>query len=791
MLKTVVFAALLMAVVKIQAQNSTDVIASSPHLKLYSEADSAQKKGDDDLAIQKWSEYIEKKYSLNDYAQLNLGQIYFKKQNWELAEQTIQKLLKQKLNSRVSIEASSLLGQIYLQKKDFQKAHNFLQSTERRVRNEEKYPEIIYYLAIAEKGLKQHQHKCTWLLKLYEQYPNHPLISHWGADLADNLIEDEKSNCRFELSDFMTRMRNFMWAGQLPRAEKELLFMKSRIGEKTFEAAQLHAQYFQMEGEMHKALDLLLPFYEQKKSDPKYLLNLANVAAKASESQLSIGSYYSVYQLAPGSQTGKQALYQSAFMSYMFEDYDGASRRFKEYIQKFPQSGVIRDAQWHLAWLQYLKGDFEGSFKNMQNLLSAKRKNPSQWKNFPADRVEYWMAMSTYRQGKFQAAKDLFSQLAKDKNIGYYSIASQMRLNQIDQLLKANQSVAKKTDQFGENLKIPTKPVFISRFPASEFLTPTLDGRVVDESMENEDSLLISQEDPLEEEAKVEDVTTNNPDLKSLEIDLQTQATALPQQELFMRARDLMILGHKDLAKWDLFEIEKSTKNKDHLRLLINEYEMTEQFHRSSFIAQVYFGTHRIELGMDGVKFLWQSAYPMAYSEYVQKFSKEFQIPQELIWGIMRAESSFKRDAVSPVGALGLMQVMPYTGQKVSYLLGDKNFNAYDLLQPESAVRIGSRYLKRLMDKFDQMIPLVAAGYNAGPHRVKNWLLNFGNLDMDEFIDHIPFLETRNYVKRVVSNAHIYAKLYTGNSIMFSYLTKPVPLKIDPGLYAKESWDDI
>lgn len=790
MLKLVIMPIIMLVAVQSYAQN--EVIQNNPHLKLFSEADQAQQQGNSELAIQKWNEYIEKKYSLSDYAQLNLGQLHFKKQNWELAEITLQKLLKQKLNAKVSISASSLLGQIYLQKKDYLKAHNFLQMTERRVRSEENYPEIIYYLAVAEKGLKQHQHKCTWLLKLYEQYPNHPLIADWGPDLSENLIDQEKSNCRFELSDFMTRMRNFMWAGQLPRAEKEMLIMKSRVDEKSFEAAQLHAQYYQMEGEMHKALDLLLPFYEQKKKDPKYLLNLANVAAKASESQLSIGSYYSVYQLTPGSQTGKQALYQSAFMSYMFEDYDGASRRFREYIQKFPQSGAIRDAQWHLAWLQYLKGDYEGSFKNMHHLLSAKRKNPSQWKNFPADRVEYWIAMSTFRQGKLSIAKDMFSQLAKDKNIGYYSIAAKMRLNQIEPLIK-NQpsSEIKESEHLSGNLKLPTKPVFIARFPASEFLTPTIDGREVQESLENEESLLITQEDPLEEEAKVEEITQNNPDLKSLEIDLQTQATSLPQQEKFTRARDLMILGYKDLAKWDLFEIEKTTKNKDHLRLLINEYEMTDQYQRSSFIAQVYFGTHRIQLGMDGVRYLWQSAYPKAYGDFVQKFAKEFQIPQELIWGIMRAESSFKRDAVSPVGALGLMQVMPYTGQKVSYLLGDKKFNAYDLLQPEHAVRIGSRYLKRLMDKFDQMIPLVAAGYNAGPHRVKNWLLNFGNLDMDEFIDHIPFLETRNYVKRVVSNAHIYAQLYTNNLIMFNYLTKPVPLKIDPGLYAKESWDDI
>ncbi|RYZ75940.1 MAG: hypothetical protein EOP04_32685 [Proteobacteria bacterium] len=137
------------------------------------------------------------------------------------------------------------------------------------------------------------------------------------------------------------------------------------------------------------------------------------------------------------------------------------------------------------------------------------------------------------------------------------------------------------------------------------------------------------------------------------------------------------------------------------------------------------------------------------------------------------------------------LQVMPFTGYRVASLLGEKDFQPRQLLEPNNAIRMGARYLSRLMGKFDNTIPLVAAGYNAGPHRVNNWLASFGHLETDEFIEHIPFLETRNYVKKVVSNCYVYSHLYGNKKDLFTYLVDPVPFKTDGTTVQKESWDDI
>jgi soluble lytic murein transglycosylase len=86
---------------------------------------------------------------------------------------------------------------------------------------------------------------------------------------------------------------------------------------------------------------------------------------------------------------------------------------------------------------------------------------------------------------------------------------------------------------------------------------------------------------------------------------------------------------------------------------------------------------------------------------------------------------------------------------------------------------------------------MIAAGYNAGPHRVKSWVANFGNLELDEWIEHIPFVETRNYVKKVLANINVYSKLYGGDPELLKGLASPVNTKIGQPLAFKETWEEI
>jgi soluble lytic murein transglycosylase len=147
--------------------------------------------------------------------------------------------------------------------------------------------------------------------------------------------------------------------------------------------------------------------------------------------------------------------------------------------------------------------------------------------------------------------------------------------------------------------------------------------------------------------------------------------------------------------------------------------------------------------------------------------AEELPVPGELALAIARRESEFNPVVKSGVGAQGLMQLMPRTAKSVAEdlglqfdaerLLGDWRYNA----------QLGSTYLARLIEEFGTSPVLVAAGYNAGPSRVRKWIGTFGDprtgaIDVVDWIEHIPFRETRNYVMRVAESLPIYRARLTG-----------------------------
>lgn len=743
-----------------------------------------------DKAISAFETLLKEKSGLEEYAYFYKGMAYYKLNHLPEAHNDFKKVDQLAPNVKLKMDSISMLGQIALKKKDFKLAKSYFKKIEKRTRGSEDHPEIVYFLALSEQGLGNHRAMCVWAEKLYSRYPSSPLVKDWGFDLADNKLGARSTGCSSDLEDFRTRVRYLIFAGDDKKAQQEIQGLRERVGKTDpYLADQVQAQYFAQEGELTKAYELLRPYYESKKNNFTYLYNFASTAARAGEVQAAVGSYYSAYKMSPSAKKAKQALYQSAFLSYQFQDYDGAARRFKEFMKVYPKSTLNRDAKWQLAWIKYLKGDYPGAYLSLRKLQSEKGRGRRARARYPADRINYWMAMSLYRQERYDQAKALFEDLAKDPLMGYYSIAAQYRIKKI-------QAQSPKIASRSPRLESPLR--WASRMPASEFMIPTIDDDVMSPDSggesETEEGLVMQEladddEDSAEASDLAEGTDTKNVDVELTETDKETGASPVLAKR-FEKARDLIIVGLEEWAKWDLYDIEKKTRNKDFLKSLMTEYDSVGYYHRSSYIGQVFFSGQR-STGIEVSRPYWEYAYPKAFNSEVEKFAKDYSVPRELVWGIMRAESQYRKDAISPVGALGLMQVMPFTGYRVANLLGQTDFQPRQLLEPAGAIKMGSRYLQRLMIKFENTIPLVAAGYNAGPHRVSNWLASFGHLETDEFIEHIPFLETRNYVKKVVSNCHVYSQLYGTNKDLFAYLVDPVPYKSDGQIVHKESWDDI
>ncbi|MDT7850459.1 transglycosylase SLT domain-containing protein [Methylophilus sp. VKM B-3414] len=148
--------------------------------------------------------------------------------------------------------------------------------------------------------------------------------------------------------------------------------------------------------------------------------------------------------------------------------------------------------------------------------------------------------------------------------------------------------------------------------------------------------------------------------------------------------------------------------------------------------------------------------YPTPYRDYLQKASRSREIDEAWVYGIIRQESRFMHYAKSSVGAGGLMQVMPATAKWIAKKLGLNSYHDGMLHDIETNVNLGTYYMRYTLDTFNGQEVMATAAYNAGPSRARRWAASTP-LEGAIYAETIPFSETRNYVKKVLANAHMYA----------------------------------
>lgn len=154
---------------------------------------------------------------------------------------------------------------------------------------------------------------------------------------------------------------------------------------------------------------------------------------------------------------------------------------------------------------------------------------------------------------------------------------------------------------------------------------------------------------------------------------------------------------------------------------------------------------------------LW---YPFEHQELIYHYSEVNQLNPLLVVAVIKTESNFNPQATSPKGARGLMQIMPNTANWISQQISKEPLPPEELFNPETNIRLGTWYLADLFKAFKDDPVLVIAAYNAGRGNVTRWLNEQHWTGERKTIDQIPFMETRQYIRRVQWNQKVYHYLY-------------------------------
>lgn len=725
-----------------------------------------------DTALQSEKDMTDYIYLMRGQAHLNTGVAQKALDDFKKAESITKNKFVDDLAKFYQAEAYSAL-------KQWSKAEPLYIKADRKLGRTVHHPQILWGLLVSEVKLKRGSKMCRQAKELFMKYPSYEKVADWGIALSDNSVTGIKLNCAVTFAEQGLRLQRLLWSGLEEKAFEEIQTLKKRApAQHMFEVDSLFVNYLTHVGHIDEAQNILAQYKKDKDGDYEYLMLLGKVYARSTSPDKGIEAYYRAYQLSPKMNQAAPALFQSAFLSYIVGDYKGAYAKYEEFNKKFASHKQYVDSVWYLSWLQYLQKNYEVAELGFRKILADKEKHKRKWSDYGKDRLDFWIAMSLMRQGKSEEAIKMFSDLTHDEGIGYYSVAAYQRLKQLSARGLAQ---TKGIYPIHENWWLPEAVASAAKKDREEesFAPPA------DPAEEKIDAILSFEDkaqDVLSEELVVKRIPQYlGEDIKSVYFN-NTEKT-------MKRAYSLARAGLDDLAYREVAETESKRLTVQQKDWLLKAHKTVNSFNRSVVLASNFYGEQAAKLGVHHGNDYWQHSYPRAYDMVVNHYAKDRTIPQELIWSIMRAETIYRPDAVSPVGARGLMQVMPMTGRKLASLMGEDTVSIDQLMRPAISIKYGSFYLRRLMTKFNNNVPLVAAAYNGGPHRVHAWMHYFGGLDLDEFVEHIPFLETRNYVKKVSKYQAIYNLLYNKKTDTLDILAKPIGFKLEGTIPTKETWE--
>ncbi|MCG8422873.1 MAG: transglycosylase SLT domain-containing protein [Proteobacteria bacterium] len=408
-------------------------------------------------------------------------------------------------------------------------------------------------------------------------------------------------------------------------------------------------------------------------------------------------------------------------------DFDAdAVRWYQRLVAEYPSTKWAQEAQFLSGWLEFNMGNYTAAVPHLEHMLA--RYGKSKW----AVEALWFLGFSNYLLGRYEQALPLFERLGRQKKKliggkGQYWYAR--TLDRLDRASQANREYRE----------------LVSRFPFSWY-AHLARARLAEKGI-SLDPFGDNKRDP-----------QRAPDIDE-KIDSSLTRTRLIRKTDELLAAGLDVEAGVELRRGEKAFLKRYQRSAA-LAVLLDQYRRANNFNRPYMLAIVHGGRRALNAEPTGhARVWWQHAYPLAYRDLVEKWRHLGKNPSYYLYAIMRKESAFNPHTLSYADAIGLLQMIPPTTKRVVRHL-DMEYTRDLLYDPALNIKTGSWYIGRLLQKFKWQIPYGAGSYNSGPRPVMRWMDRFGDRPADEFVELVPYRQTRGYMKKVTETYSRYLYLY-------------------------------
>ena len=723
------------------------------------------------LKILKLSKVVEEQPSniklKEDIKSYRIGLELYQQSGYQPAISELLKVKYSSLNLPLYIKSQFILGDCYRKIEDWDRAIEIYKNL---VIDDPLLTDYsLFFLAETYHLKRENQESIATFREIIESFPQSPIISEANYQIAqnyrelndltsaliyyENILKDSpdnqlKANVLLDLSDIYWKEKKYL---DSLNCLYEILDKSYKL-KRNSEPEELLIRYFYWIKENLKEINVPYPI----------MMKCADILFKYRKYDLAENLYEEIISTFPDAKDIAEVYYNRARALYYKKDYKGAINQCNEIISRFPTSDIITKVHYFLANSIFALGERYSAIEKYNKIITQ----------YPE---------SSYARESYLRLAECYFQLNEpEKGIFHWKQVFE-KYPDSSQAMNALWNLGRYYTKNNNNSEaLEAYRLLSERFSKSSLGDDALywRGKTLQKMGLEEEARVIYEkllrEYPLS--YYTERITKQRDDLNFVGlISISEKEDFTNLEEFLLKYAKIEGEGQLSLLKAELFEeisfykesiIElKETLNyyPGNIFLLFklsDVYKKNLDYYNSLNYSEIIFNYLMDHQQLDNLPFeLWGSLYPICFEDIIREYALKYEIDPLLVMAMIREESRFNSWDESVAGARGLMQIILSTGEWIAQKINIIDFNDEMLFSPKVNINLGCWYIHYLKEKFSNDYILMISGYNAGPGITDKWLERYDQSDLDNFVENIPYAETREHIKKVMKSYQMYKKL--------------------------------